>query len=89
MKHDVTGTSPGKYAKGGKVHSDAAMDKSMVKSAVHRHEKGMHPGKPMTKLSVGGPAKAPTTKGIVSEKGFQAGGGGAAGRLEKVRKYGK
>jgi hypothetical protein len=26
----------------------------MVKAAVHKHEKGMHPGKPMTKLAKGG-----------------------------------
>lgn len=85
-KHDVTGTS---YAKGGKVHSDAAMDKKAVKRAVHRHEAGMHPGKPMTKLAKGGPAKEPTTKSMLSEKGFQGGGGGAMGRLEKIRAYGK
>jgi hypothetical protein len=26
----------------------------MVKAAVHKHEKGMHPGKPLTKLAKGG-----------------------------------
>jgi hypothetical protein len=44
-----------KYAKGGKVkHSDVKMDKAMVKKAVHKHERAMHPGKPMTKLNKGG-----------------------------------
>jgi hypothetical protein len=43
------------YAKGGKVkHADVKMDKSMVKKAVHKHERAMHPGKPMTKLKHGG-----------------------------------
>jgi hypothetical protein len=61
----------------------------MIADAVHKHEKHDHKGKPMTKLSVGGPAKAPTTKGIVGKKGFQAGAGGGAGRLEKMKAYGK
>ena len=34
--------------------SDIKQDKAMVKAAVHKHEKGMHPGKPLTKLSKGG-----------------------------------
>ena len=42
------------YAKGGKVHSDVAMDKKMVKTAVHKHEKALHKGEPMTKLAKGG-----------------------------------
>ena len=29
-------------------------DKKMVKSAIGKHEKNMHPGKPMTKLAKGG-----------------------------------
>ena len=33
---------------------DLAQDKKMIKSAVGRHEKNMHPGKPMTKLAKGG-----------------------------------
>ena len=40
--------------KGGAVHSDVAMDKKMIKKAVHKHEASMHPGKPMTKLKKGG-----------------------------------
>jgi len=33
---------------------DLAQDKKMVASAVHKHEKAMHPGKPVTKLKAGG-----------------------------------
>ena len=40
--------------KGGEVHSDVAMDKKVIKKAVHKHEAAMHPGKPMTKLKKGG-----------------------------------
>lgn len=43
--------------KGGEVHSDVAMDKKVVKKAVHKHESAMHPGKPMTKLKKGGDVK--------------------------------
>lgn len=38
-------------------HSDVKMDKKVVKSAVHKHEKAMHPGKPLTKLAKGGGIK--------------------------------
>jgi len=34
--------------------SDIKQDKAMIKAAVHKHERGMHPGKPMTKLARGG-----------------------------------
>ena len=37
---------------------DIAQDKKMVKSAVGKHEKNMHPGKPMTKLAKGGKTNA-------------------------------
>jgi hypothetical protein len=33
---------------------DLAQDKKMIASAVHKHEKAKHPGKPMTKLAKGG-----------------------------------
>ena len=33
---------------------DLAQDKKMIKSAVGKHEKHMHPGKPPTKLAKGG-----------------------------------
>lgn len=35
-------------------HSDKAADAKMVKAAVHKHEKAMHPGKKPTKLKGGG-----------------------------------
>ena len=33
---------------------DLAQDKKLIAGAVHKHEKSMHPGKPMTKLKKGG-----------------------------------
>jgi hypothetical protein len=33
---------------------DLKQDKKMIKSAMGKHEKNMHPGKPMTKLKKGG-----------------------------------
>ena len=42
-------------AKGGMAkHKDVKMDKAMMRKAVHKHEKAMHPGKKLTKLSNGG-----------------------------------
>ena len=38
-------------------HMDKAKDKSMVKKAVHKHEKTKHPGEPLTKLKKGGMPK--------------------------------
>lgn len=40
------------YAEGGKA--DIAQDKAMIRTAVHKHERSMHPGEPMTKLARGG-----------------------------------
>lgn len=40
------------YAEGGKA--DLAQDKAMVRTAVHKHEKAMHKGEPLTKLKAGG-----------------------------------
>jgi hypothetical protein len=34
--------------------ADVKQDKKMIKAAVGKHEKHMHPGKPMTKLKKGG-----------------------------------
>jgi len=46
------------------VVKDLAQDKKMVAGAVHKHEKKMHPGKPMTKLKKGGvTSKAMKTMG--------------------------
>lgn len=39
-----------KYAGGGKVNG-----KNAAKTAVHKHEKAMHKGEPLTKLKRGGP----------------------------------
>jgi hypothetical protein len=36
--------------------ADLKQDKKMIAGAVHKHEKSMHPGKPMTKLKKGGVA---------------------------------
>ena len=37
---------------------DMTQDKKMVKSAIGKHEKNMHPGKPPTKLAKGGKTDA-------------------------------
>jgi hypothetical protein len=34
--------------------ADLKQDKKMMAGAVHKHEKKLHPGKPMTKLAKGG-----------------------------------
>ena len=34
--------------------ADLKQDKKMVAGAVHKHEKKLHPGKPMTNLAKGG-----------------------------------
>jgi len=34
--------------------ADLKQDKKMMAGAVHKHEKALHPGKPMTKLKAGG-----------------------------------
>jgi hypothetical protein len=36
------------------MNMDKMQDKKMIKSAVGKHEKNMHPGKPLTKLRAGG-----------------------------------
>ena len=36
------------------MKKDLAQDKKMIASALHKHEKKMHPGQPMTKLRAGG-----------------------------------
>jgi len=43
------------YAEGGKA--DIKQDKAMIKTAVHKHEKSMHKGEPLTKLAKGGKCK--------------------------------
>lgn len=44
----------GGYRLGGRVKSDEAEDKAMVKAGVHKHEKHMHKGEKETKLKAGG-----------------------------------
>jgi hypothetical protein len=38
-------------------HNDTKLDAKMTKTAVHKHEANMHPGKPKTKLAKGGAIK--------------------------------
>jgi hypothetical protein len=48
------------YYRGGKVEgsdADLKQDKAMIGTAVHKHERALHPGKPMTKLATGGTVK--------------------------------
>jgi len=52
-KFSMGGTVKG-YAEGGSVKADMKHDKTMIKTAVHKHEKAMHKGKPMTKMAMGG-----------------------------------
>lgn len=42
--------------RGGMAHSDVKMDTALIKSAMHKHEKGKHPGTKLTKLASGGMA---------------------------------
>lgn len=41
-------------AKGGLAHLDVKQDKTLVREAVHKHERHMHKGEPLTKLARGG-----------------------------------
>jgi hypothetical protein len=43
-------------------HEDVKKDKKMVAGAVHKHEKKLHPGKPLTKLAKGGKTNADMKK---------------------------
>jgi hypothetical protein len=38
--------------------ADLKQDKKMIAGAVHKHEKKLHPGKPMTKFDKGGKTNA-------------------------------
>ena len=42
------------HSEKGEMKKDLAQDKKMIASALHKHEKKMHPGQPMTKLRAGG-----------------------------------
>lgn len=52
------------YAEGGKA--EMAQDKAMIKAAVHKHEKAMHKGEPLTKLAKGG--KMPEVKSMAKRE---------------------
>jgi hypothetical protein len=43
-----------KLAKGGAAHEDVTIDKKNMAKAVHKHEKALHKGEPLTKLAKGG-----------------------------------
>ena len=62
----MTPSTPYEKKKGGAVHSDVAMDKKVVKKAVHKHEAAMHPGKPMTKLKKGGDVQKYADGGVAN-----------------------
>lgn len=38
--------------------ADLKQDKKMIGAALHKHERAMHPGKPLTKLRSGGSASS-------------------------------
>ena len=42
--------------------ADIKADKKMIASAVHKHEKALHKGQPMTKLKAGGKTNADMLK---------------------------
>jgi hypothetical protein len=42
--------------------ADIAADKKIAATAVHKHEKKMHPGKPLTKMAAGGKTNAQMLK---------------------------
>lgn len=55
----------GAYKRGGAVHKDVKMDKSMMQKAVNKHEGRLHKGEPMTKLAKGGTFRS-SANGIAS-----------------------
>ena len=59
----------GRYKEGGAAcESDLAQDKAMMRTAVHKHEKAMHPGEKMTKLKKGGMIEKDTGERYASRK---------------------
>jgi hypothetical protein len=62
----MTPSTPYEKKRGGAVHEDVAMDKKMIRQAVHKHEASMHPGKPMTKLKKGGGVQKYADGGIAN-----------------------
>lgn len=75
------------YARGGRANVDAAQDRALVRSAVHRHEKALHPGEPQTRLARGGSPRAEKVGRVMGE--FKAGelhSGSKSGPLVKSPK---
>jgi hypothetical protein len=59
----------GRYKEGGEVDkADIKQDKAMIRTAVHKHEKSMHPGEKMTKLKKGGMIEKDTGERYASRK---------------------
>jgi hypothetical protein len=89
-KPAFVGDGKGKMAKGGKVHSDAKMDKGMMQKAVNKHEGRLHKGESMTKLAKGG---MPTKMGAVKTAGANRDGvatkGKTKGTMVKMARGGK
>ena len=56
------------YAEGGNVKADLKQDKKMVTAAVHKHEKAQHPGKPLTKMAMGGLTRDQVFAGLQQNK---------------------
>lgn len=61
-KNGYTGSAKG-YAEGGEV--DRKEDKKMIATAVHKHERAQHPGKPLTALKKGGKVGKYADGGVV------------------------
>lgn len=76
------------------MRKDLSQDRKMVAKGVHKHEKAMHPGKPLTPMKAGGAVKGATTmkmdkKRPVAPSGAPMKKGGracmAAGGVAKIR----
>lgn len=67
------------YARGGAVSgeedSDTASDKAIAKDAVHKHERKLHKGQPMTKLKAGGAVEGKAPKHHLGKRAHRAAGG--------------
>lgn len=50
------------------MKNDMKQDRAMVKAAVHKHEKAMHPGKPVTPMKRGGSVKGKSPMADFSSK---------------------
>jgi hypothetical protein len=58
------------YAKGGETDkADVKQDKALIRKAVHKHERTLHPGKPLTKLRRGGMASCKWIQKAIKKPG--------------------